>query len=294
MDKNEILNLASNHGLQLVGDITINEMGIDFKVVFATDVNGKKWVLRIPRRKDLVGQIEQEHKILNLVKKYLSVSVPDWKIVSPKLIAYPLLEDLPVITFDAETYDVTWNIDKDDARFVPSLAKVLVELHQIPSQEALSEGLKFSTPEVFRQEVLDNIETIKRELGMSVDLETRWRKWVDTDSLWSDFSTFIHGDLYAGHILADKNAEISGIIDWSEGQVSDPSIDFSGHIAVFGEESLRDLIYWYKKFGGKVWENIFEQSVERHSASPLNYAIFALKTNSDEHLKAVKIQLGVV
>ncbi len=169
----------------------------------------------------------------------------------------------------------------------------MVELHQIPTQGSLSEGLKFSTPEMFRQEVLDNIETVKRELGMSVEMENRWRKWIDTDNLWADFSTFIHGDLYAGHILADKNAEISGIIDWSEGQVSDPSIDFSGHIAVFGEESLKDLIRLYEKFGGKVWDNLFEQTVERHSASPLNYAVFALKTNTDEHLNAAKIQLGV-
>src|SRR5690606_14049900 len=145
----------------------------------------------------------------------------------------------------------------------------LAELHQIPHWEAVSIGVKSLTPQMVRQEVSDNIEIVKQELGISAELENRWRKWVDTDSFWPDFSAFIHGDLYAGHILADKNAEISSIIDWSEGHISDPSIDFSGHIAVFGEQSLRDLIYWYKKFGGKVWENIFEQSVERYSASSL-------------------------
>lgn len=294
MKRNDVLHLAASHGLQLCGDISFNEMGIDFKVAFATDINGEKWVLRIPRRGNLANQIEQEKKILNLVKKHLSISVPDWKIASPELVAYPLLDNEPVITFNPETYKITWNIDQKDPRTVSSLAKVLVELHQIPVQEAVSIDAKLLTPEMVRQEVLNNIETVKREIGISAELETRWRTWVDTDNFWPNFSTFIHGDLYAGHILADKNGEVSGIIDWSEGQVSDPSVDFSGHIAVFGEQSLRDLIYWYENFGGKVWRSAFEHSVERHSASPLNYAIFAIKTKMDEHINAVKGQLGVL
>lgn len=294
MKKNDILDLAASHGLQLCGDIFFNEMGIDFKVVFATDINSEKWVLRIPRRENLAGQIEQEKKILNLVKKYLSISIPDWKITSPKMVAYPLLDDKPIITFNSETYEIIWNIDQKDSRILLSLAKVLVELHQIPVQEAVSMGAKLLTPQMVRQKVFHDIETVKREIGMCAELETRWRRWVDTDKFWPNFSTFIHGDLYAGHILADKNGEVSGIIDWSEGQVGDPSADFSGHIAVFGEHSLRDLICRYEKSGGKVWDSIFEHSVERHSASPLNYAIFAIKTKMDEHINAAKNQLGVI
>lgn len=293
MKRNDVIHLAASHGLQLCGDIFFNEMGIDFKVAFATDINGEKWVLRIPRRENLADQIEQEKKILNLVKKHLSISVPDWKIASPELVAYPLLKDKPVITFNSETHEIIWNIDRKDPRTVVSLAKVLVELHQIPVEKAASVGSKLLTPQMARQEVLHDIETVKREIGIGAELETRWRTWVDTDNFWPNFSTFIHGDLYAGHILADKNGEISGIIDWSEGQVGDPSVDFSGHMAVFGEQSLRDLIYWYEKSGGKVWSGIFEHSVERYSASPLNYAIFAIKTKIDEHINAAKVQLGV-
>lgn len=292
MRKNDILQRAASYGLQLCDNMVFNEMGIDFKVAFATDIQGKKWVLRIPRRENLADQIEQEKKILNLVKKHLSISVPDWKIANPELVAYPLLDDRPVITFDPETYEVMWNIDPKDSCIVSSLAKVLVELHQISVDEAASIGTKFLTPQRVRQKVSDDIETVKREMGISTELETRWRKWVDTDYFWPDFSTFIHGDLYAGHILTDRSGKIGGIIDWSEGQVGDPSVDFSGHITVFGEQSLRDLIDEYKKFGGKVWESLFEHAVERHAASPLNYAIFAIKTKMDEHINAAKSQLG--
>lgn len=292
METKEILQLAEEHGLQLQTDMTFNEMGIDFKVCFATDLTGKRWVLRIPRRTDLVSQIEQEKKILEIVKKHTAVAVPDWQIVSDKLIAYPLLEDNPVITFDSETYAVTWNINQQNNSYIPSLAKVLVDLHCIPAQEALSNGVKTLTAAMSRQEVFDNLEMVRRELPIGHKLETRWQRWLDNDRLWPDFTAFIHGDLYAGHILARENGEITGIIDWSEGQVSDPSIDFSGHITVFGEDSLKELLVEYEKLGGRIWEHMFEQTVERHAAAPLNYAVFAIKTNSDQHIQAVKEQLA--
>ena len=293
MKTNDILKLAESHGLRLKDGISFNEMGIDFRVVFATDLDGQEWVLRIPRRDGLTDRIEQEKKILELAKKHLSVSVPDWKIASPELIAYPLLTNKPVLTFDENTYEVTWNIDPNDRHIHTSLAKVLVELHRIPTLEAEKLGLKSQTPESTRQEVWERIERVKRELGIGGELESRWKKWVDNDRLWPDFSTFIHGDLYAGHLLAKETGEITGIIDWSEGQVGDPSTDFSGHMSVFGEESLRELIANYKDLGGKVWDNLFEQSVERHAAAPLNYAIFALDTNLEKHIEAVKPQLGL-
>lgn len=58
--------------------MNFNEMGIDFKVVFALDTKGQQWLLRIPRRDGMREQIE-EKRILELVKKHLSVEVPDLK-----------------------------------------------------------------------------------------------------------------------------------------------------------------------------------------------------------------------
>jgi len=293
MNTQDILNLAAKHGLQLNDNMTFNEMGIDFKVVFATALDGLPWVLRIPRRTDMGNRILEESKILALAKKHLSVAVPNWKIANQELIAYPLLQEKPVLTYDAETYELTWYMDKGNPNFVPSLAKVLVELHSIPILEAEAMGIKILTPEMVRQEISDRIKLVKSEVGIGSELENRWRRWLDNDPLWPVFSSFIHGDLYAGHILANETGEISGIIDWSEGQVGDPSMDFSGHISVFGEESLKGLISEYEKLDGKVWKNMYEQAVERHAASPLNYAFFAISTKSEEHIQAAKMQLGL-
>ncbi|HEY8401213.1 MAG TPA: macrolide 2'-phosphotransferase, partial [Cytophagaceae bacterium] len=121
----DIQKLAEEHKLLLTDQMKFNEMGIDFKVGFATDKDGKQWILRIPRRNDLEEQIEQEKRILRLVKKYLSIQIPDWQIATSRLVAYPLLKDKPALTFDAQTYEVNWNIGQKSPFYVPSLAKVL-------------------------------------------------------------------------------------------------------------------------------------------------------------------------
>lgn len=288
-----IQKLAGEHGLFLTDEIKFNEMGIDFKVGFATDKDGKQWLLRIPRRNDLGEQIEKEKCILELVKKHLSVQVPDWQIATPKLVAYPLLKDKPALTFDAQTHEVTWNMDQESPHYVMSLAKTLVELHGISEKDVIENGLKLMKPNDLRPEISDRLQLVKSELGIGAALETRYRKWLDNDALWPNFTRFIHGDLYAGHVLTSKDGIVSGIIDWSTAQISDISQDFSGHVTVFGEESLKALIAEYERQDGKVWDKLSEQAMERAAAAPLAYGFFAVETQDETHIAGAKMQLGV-
>lgn len=285
--------LAEEHGLFLSDEIKFNEMGIDFKVGFANDTDANQWILRIPRRHNLGNQIAKEKCILQLVSKYLSIQVPDWKIATPKLVAYPLLDGKPALTYDAQTYEVTWNMDKDSPHYIPSLAKALVQLHNIPEEQVAVNGLKIVKPESLRSEIADRLQIVKSELGISYELETRYQKWLDNDALWPHFTRFIHGDLYAGHVLTSQNGCVSGIIDWSTAHVGDIAQDFSGHATVFGEESLKALIAEYIKQGGKVWDNLFDQTIERAAAAPLAYGFFAIETQDETHIIGAKAQLGV-
>ena len=290
----DIQKLAEEHGLQLSGEIKFNEMGIDFKVGFATDASKRNWVLRIPRRNGLGEQIANEKRILKLVSKHLSVQVPDWKIATPELVAYPLLEGKPALTFDAQTYEVTWNMDKESPHYITSLAKVLVDLHSIPEDQVIENGLKVIKPEDLRKEIANRLQLVKSELGISSELDTRYRRWLDNDPLWPNFTRFIHGDLYAGHVLTSGDGTVSGLIDWSTAQVSDIAQDFSGHATVFGEVSLNALIAEYKNLGGEVWDKLFDQSLERAAAAPLAYGFFAVETQDEKHIRGAKAQLGVV
>lgn len=60
----------------------------------------------------------------------------------------------------------------------------------------------------------------------------------------------MHGDLYAGHTLVGASGRVTGIIDWTEAEVSDPSIDFTGHLLGFGAYGLEALIAEYSRAGG--------------------------------------------
>lgn len=293
MKNKDIQKLAERHGLMISDKMEFNEMGIDFKVGFAIDRDENQWLLRIPRRHGLGEQIAREKQILQLVGKYLSVQVPDWKIATEELVAYPLLNGKPALTYDAETYEVEWNIDKESPNYIISLAKVLVQLHAIPKKEVVLNGLKVATPESLRCELSERLHLVKTEIGISKDLEKRYRRWLDNDDLWPNFTGFIHGDLYAGHVLTDADGKVCGIIDWSTAHIGDISQDFSGHVTVFGEGSLKALISEYEKQGGKIWDKIFEQSVERAAAAPLAYGYFALETKDEVHLNGAKVQLGV-
>ena len=286
--------LALEHGLRISEEMSVNEMGIDFRVAFVKEVNGENWVLRIPRRSDMLEQIENESRILDLAKRNLSINVPDWKIVSERLIAYPLLEDAPALTFDAITHEVSWNIDRDSIAYVESLAKSLAELHRITADDVRKSNLKIMTPSELRTEIADRIHWVKSEIGISEPLENRYRRWLDNDPLWPEFTCFIHGDLYAGHVLTSKEGKTSGIIDWSTAHMGDPALDFSGHVSVFGEDSLKSLITEYAKQGGTIWDRLYEQSIERAAAAPLAYGAFAVECNDDNHINAARAALGIV
>jgi macrolide phosphotransferase len=289
-----ILELAQKYGLFVQEVLNINEMGIDFRVVFVKDREGETWVLRIPRRENLGTQIAEEKRILDTVRRYLTIQVPCWEIVSTDLVAYRLLDGEPALTFDAETYAVHWNMPADSLHYAPSLAKALVELHSIPAETAVNHQIKVLDPEASRQEIHDRLHTVKSGLGMSEELFVRYSSWLDNDKLWPTFTRFVHGDLYAGHVLTTPEGQVSGIIDWTTAQVNDIAIDFSGQVQVFGEEGLKSLIEEYRRQGGETPTFLFEQAVERAAAAPLAYGYFALTTGDEQHIQGAKAQLGVI
>lgn len=285
--------LAAKHGLTLTGPISFNEIGLDFRVGFATDKDGKRWILRVPRREDVQPKIDREARILDFVKRHLPVHVPDWQIRASDLIAYPMLTDQMALTFNPETYAVTWNIDQSSPRYTESLGKVLAALHAVPVDSAKHAGIPVLSPDEARGKMLHDLELVKKEVGISYELERRCRTWLENDHLWPTFSVLTHGDLYAGHVTAKPDGEITGVIDWTEAEVSDPGIDFSGHLAAFNPESLAQLIASYERAGGRTWPGLAEHAAERFAASPIKYGVFAIITGNHQHLAAAKTQLGL-
>lgn len=294
MNATEVLKLARKFGLEIEDNIEFNEMGLDFQVVFVSERNGARWILRVPRRNDLMVKMNYEKNALDFLQQKLHVGIPDWKICERELIAYPLLEDPPVLTFDATTYEVEWNINREKNNLTGSLAQFLIELHTVDIKEASARGLHTLTVDQERTKTLNEICLVKQHIKIGEKPEQRWKAWLDDDGYWPEFLSVVHGDLYAGHVLAKPNGEITGVIDWSEVKIGDPSIDFAGHVNAFGTEGLGELITCYQQKGGRIWSRMAQHCVERSSIAPLKYAVFAIENDSEQHIEAARQQIAAL
>lgn len=292
-DKATIATTARRHGVAVVGSVAVTDIGLDFRVAFVTDEEGREWVLRIPRRPDVLPRAEYEARVLRLLEGRLPVAVPDWRVFTPELIAYPRLPGTTALTTDPATGQPRWNIDKDSPLFTGSLASTLAALHGTAPAEAEAAGLKVSSPERVRRTAAEQIEQVRREIGIGEDLLRRWQAWLDDDASWPPFTMLVHGDLYAGHVLVDDAARATGVLDWTEAEVADSSVDFVFHLMALGEAGLERLLGEYEAVGGRTWPGLRGHVAERLSAVPVKYALFALAIGSDEHLAAAKTQLEV-
>lgn len=295
LDNEQVIKIAHQHGLSLLPDsLTFNESGLDFRVVFATDTHQNQWVLRFPRREDVLPSTLQEKKTLDLVIDNISVQVPRWEINSNDLIAYRLLRGAPVGTIDPKAGAYIWSIDETNVPDVlnQTLAQAMASLHAVDPDKALAACLSVKNAAEIRQHMKQRMDAVQATFGVQPALWNRWQTWLQDDSMWPQKTGLIHGDLHAGHILIDENAHVTGFIDWTEAAVADTSTDFVAHYFTFGEDNLQKLIHYYEEAGGYVWPKMMEHILELAAAYPIAIAEFALKSGLEEYLLMAREALG--
>ncbi|HFM4373505.1 TPA: macrolide 2'-phosphotransferase [Escherichia coli] len=272
-DTSQLYALAARHGLKLHGPLTVNELGLDYRIVIATVDDGRRWVLA-------------------MLKNRLPFAVPDWRVANAELVAYPMLEDSTAMVIQPGSSTPDWVVPQDSEVFAESFATALAALHAVPISAAVDAGMLIRTPTQARQKVADDVDRVRREFVVNDKRLHRWQRWLDDDSSWPDFSVVVHGDLYVGHVLIDNTERGSGMIDWSEARVDDPAIDMAAHLMVFGEEGLAKLLLTYEAAGGRVWPRLAHHIAERLAFGAVTYALFALDSGNEEYLAAAKAQLA--
>jgi macrolide phosphotransferase len=282
---NTILALAHRHGLTLEPDsLQINESGLDFLGSIAQTPDGTSWLLRIPRRPDVLASAQREQTILNLVCPHLPVEVPDWQIHSDELIAYPLLRGKPAATIDPEQKAYRWEIDAQDPPppYLASLSQALGALHSIEGRVLAEAGLSLPSMVEIRTSWAERMVRVKAAYPVNPHLWHRWQRWLDSDALWPEHPALVHGDLHPGHILVDDQAQVTGLIDWTEAQIGDPAVDFVGHYLVFGRASLEALLSHYRRSGGTTWPAMADQVVEHSCTMGMGIAEFAERSGLED------------
>jgi macrolide phosphotransferase len=292
----EVLELAHKHGLTIQeGSLQFNESGLDFQVVLATDTGGERWILRLPRREDVLLSVDKEKRTLELIAPLLSVEVPRWTVCTDELIAYRALNGVPTGTIDPAEKAYVWEIEPANVpdQFHQSLAKGMVSLHQISIEKVRTAGLPVKTVEEVRAEMKQRMDAVKSEFGVGQALWARWQDWLQNDEMWMKETVLTHGELHAGHIMIDPQAQVTGFIDWTEASVTDPARDFVPHYLTFGRDALNKLISAYAEAGGHVWSRMAEHIIELNASVAIDIAEFALKSGLDEYKQMARQSLFV-
>lgn len=296
-DMKQVIEIAKKHNLILKEEtMQFNESGLDFQVVFALDESGIDWVLRLPRREDVMPRTRVEKQALDLVNQCVkSFQVPNWIIYTDELIAYKKLDGVPAGTIDHNIGNYVWEIDINNIppSFHMSLGRVLAELHSIPNDKATEFGLIVQTPEEARKSMKQRMNNVKTKFGVGEKLWNRWQSWVNDDEMWPKKTGLIHGDVHAGHTMIDKEANVTGLIDWTEAKVTDISNDFVFNYMAFGEEGLEALIIAYKEAGGYYWPKMKEHIIELVAAYPVSIAEFAIVSGVEEYVQMAKKALEI-
>ena len=296
-DMKQVIEIAKKHNLILKEEtMQFNESGLDFQVVFALDESGVDWVLRLPRREDVMPRTRVEKQALDLVNQYVKYfQAPNWIIYTDELIAYKKLDGVPAGTIDHNIGNYVWEIDINNVppSFHMSLGRVLAELHSIPSDKATEFGLIVQTPEEARKSMKQRMNDVKTKFGVGEKLWNRWQSWVNDDERWPKKTGLIHGDVHAGHTMIDKEANVTGLIDWTEAKVTDISNDFVFNYKAFGEEGLEALIIAYKEAGGYYWPKMKEHIIELVAAYPVSIAEFAIVSGVEEYVQMAKKALEI-
>lgn len=279
--------LAAAHGRHLSArGATVNEAGLDYRVVMASDATGRKWVLRVPRRADVSEGMAAETRILDLVAPVLDedgVAVPDWQVRSPELIAYPALPGAPGLTLSGAG-EPEWHMDPASPDYAERLGRLLARLHSITPEQAGAAGVEVRTPAGVRQAWRDDVARVSEAFTVSPVLAEAWRAWLEDDTCWPERTVMTHGEIYPAHVLFDEEGTITGVLDWTTARVDDPARDLSAQYGAAGEEMLRATLTAYEQAGGHVHSGLAAQAKHLWDASPIGYALYALITGAETDL----------
>lgn len=290
-DASSITRLAAEHGLDVVPEtITVNELGLDFRVALADAVDGQRWVLRIPRRAEVMTRADIEGRILQCIAPQLSVAVPDWRIHTDALIAYPILPGEPGLTLQPDGTPV-WHFDEHSPVFSDSLGTMLAQLHSLAPETVEETGITALTPSEHRESIRENIARVNAEFTIAPSLHDRWLSWLADDSYWPEHSVLTHGEIYPAHLLLDGE-EILSVLDWTTASIGDPAQDFAFHRASVSDAAFETSVSRYVAAGGHVGPRFADHCTELFSLSPVTYALFAMITDDPEHRDAAASQLN--
>ncbi|HZS05259.1 MAG TPA: phosphotransferase [Blastocatellia bacterium] len=234
-----------------IASVRANHDGLVNDVVIVND----ELVFRFPKndtwaRQLLVGEI----RVLNLVRRYVSLPVPAFEIQIDDLVVYRFIKGNALLREDILMLD-----GPGQDRIAAQLAEFFRQLHSIPRDELERNAIPQSDVNRGREVWLRLYEDVQRELFPLMWEHTK--EWVHRhfapvvrDEHWMDYEpALVNGDVGSYHIIYDRErAVINGVIDFGTAGIGDPASDFVCIIYHYGESFLRRMGNHYSGIGALI------------------------------------------
>lgn len=191
----------------------------------------EEWVFRFPRNAGSARLLERECRILPILAGHLPLPVPVPVYVGEPSDAFPL----PFAGYSRisgrTACSVAWTEALRTEAAAP-LARFLAALHAVPLD---SETRAWAPGDDFRKTYLrERLPHLERSLravpllpGVEIQAVLRLADDLASTPPLARDSCWLHGDLYARHVLVDDALRPCGIIDWGDVHVGDPALDLS-------------------------------------------------------------------
>jgi macrolide phosphotransferase len=271
-----MLRQAREHGLDLLEQPEVDQSGWDYLVLHATATDGTDWILRAPRRPDGL-YLPAEGRLLDHVRPLLPVAVPDWRITTDTLIAYPKLPGVQA-----------------DGRWTPTddlLGRTIAIMHALPTEPVRELGVPVFTPDDQRKLIAELIEQARAEYVIADERLRRWQDWLDATDRWPRRMVLARGDLHPQHLLVE-GGRLVGLIDWADATIGDPAMDFTDPYAYLAPAVFERLLADYERHGGHVWPGMREHIALRASLEPVISGLYGLETGRADLIELAREQLS--
>lgn len=260
----------------------------------AFEVNGH-WVFRFPKRADVDQQLAIESRILPVLAEQSPLPIPVFcfhgrpsEAFPYHFVGYRKLPGVPAIHVDTRAMPFE--------NWVPTMGRFLSWLHRFPVSYAAELG-------VLRQDVAALIEEVRTDALDDFDLLKQVTEEAPLEEWHAYFekgyqpsaerlaSVVVHRDLAAEHVLYDlTRQELTGIIDWSDIAISDPSTDLAGFFH-WGGQSCIDAIR--SAYVGTIDEGVLGRARFLAACRGVGDVAFGLKTGRGEYIEAGRRALNL-
>jgi aminoglycoside 2''-phosphotransferase len=196
----------------------------------------KKLVFRFAKTERYEKILDDEMKILDIIRSRIGMEVPTPIYRSQDCVVYPFLEGQPFLR------ETLLKLESDvQIKTAEQLGKFLHGLHTVENS-----GLDWEIPPTLAPVTHDKWLEIRQRVKEKIYplLLNHQIQWAEKlfDGVLSDPESFeyrpalIHGDLAPYHILFDQNNhKITGVIDFGVAGMGDPASDIGSLITAYGE-----------------------------------------------------------